>query len=135
MPFSYLLLKIIQKIFFFLLVLIASLFIYTKYLEEKSFQVTSEIKIKKGETYYSLMKKLNDKKIVTNSNLDIRLILLANPKYKNIKKGIYLINKGEKIDSLFQKIEKSKQVTFAITFVEGKTFKDAINQIKEDKEE
>lgn len=119
--------------FFFLLVLIASLFIYTKYLEDKSFQVTSEIKIKNGETYYSLMKKLNDKKIIANSNFDIRLILLANPKYKDIKKGIYLINKGEKLDSLFQKIDKSKQVTFTITFVEGKTFKDAINQIKENK--
>ena len=82
------------------------------------------ITVKRGDTLATLNRELIRRGVISGSDWVLPLYARLNPQAANIKAGDYRIDENATLPSLINDITNGKVVVYSVTVIEGKTFKD-----------
>ena len=82
------------------------------------------ITVKRGDTLATLNRELIRRGVISGSDWVLPLYARLNPQAANIKAGDYRIDENASLPSLINDITNGKVVVYSVTVIEGKTFKD-----------
>ena len=82
------------------------------------------ISVKRGDTLATLNRELIRRGVISGSDWVLPLYARLNPQAANIKAGDYRIDENAPLPSLINDITNGKVVVYSVTVIEGKTFKD-----------
>ncbi|MFC0034811.1 endolytic transglycosylase MltG [Cardiobacterium valvarum] len=82
------------------------------------------VTVKRGDTLATLNRELIRRGIISGSDWVLPLYARLNPQAANIKAGDYRIDENATLPSLINDITNGKVVVYSVTVIEGKTFKD-----------
>ena len=89
------------------------------------------ITVKRGDTLATLNRELIRRGIISGSDWVLPLYARLNPQAANIKAGDYRIDENATLPSLINDITNGKVVVYSVTVIEGKTFKDLRDILKQ----
>ena len=89
------------------------------------------ITVKRGDTLATLNRELIRRGVISGSDWVLPLYARLNPQAANIKAGDYRIDENASLPSLINDITNGKVVVYSVTVIEGKTFKDLRDTLRQ----
>jgi len=96
-------------------------------------QETQVIRVKPGQTPYSVIKTIQTEQETSLMGTDwrwLKLWLKLNPEYTQIKRGTYKIEAGDSLEMILAKFVSGKEFLYQITLIEGETYKQWLQRLK-----
>jgi len=90
------------------------------------------LRVKKGDSAYSLARTLHIQGIIPNSYL-MKLYIKLNPQYASVKAGEYVLAQGITLPDMVKLISEGHSIQYPFTIVEGRNIKELLAEVRENK--
>lgn len=94
-----------------------------------SIDTAQELVIKRGQSFSQLSRQLRQQHLVEDDGWKLKWLVRLHPELAQIKSGVYEVEPGDTVQSLFEKLTSGKEKSFAVTLLEGQTIKEWQQQL------